>query len=389
MIAKKKIIHLITSIQLGGAEIVAFNISESCNPALSEFEFIIVELFPSNDQYSCEKRKELEAKKIRIKTLFKGSKHHSMIFAPFSLFLFLIKEKPLIIHSHTDLPDFVLATTIKLLNIFRIRYGHIVRTIHNTVLWPTHQLLGKYTENAFRDDYIVGVSDASLDANRQLRQKYNLAQTTNKHVIYNGCSTPTKEKVSFIINNNRINIAFCGRFEYQKGVDILIDRIKIINEKYNDRITFYLIGDGIFKPQIQELVNRYDNILLFPPINNISKKLHVFDYVIMPSRFEGLALLSLEASFARVPVIAAIAPGLTETLPNDWPLLFALDDPSSLMLIIRKIVNCELDISELKNKAESFVLEKFTVEKMNDSYSMLYLLILSNQQKTKIQLNES
>ena len=368
-----KILQLITSIQLGGAEIVAFNVSENCkkeNP--KDFEFIIAELFPSEGQYAEAKRKELELKNIRIKTLSRGSKRLSLFLAPWSLFLFLIREKPQIIHSHTDLPDFVLAITIKLLNIFHIKYGEVVRTIHNTALWPTHDHLGKFTESAFRNDYIAGVSEASLYAYQQLRQKYKLPESIHQQVIYNGCYAPIKEPVSFHINNEKINIAFCGRFEYQKGLDILIDRIKELNQIFQDQIQFYLIGEGKFSPMVKKLVNQSENVIHYPPIHNIANKLYVFDFLIMPSRFEGLVLLSLEASFARVPVIAAVAPGLTETLPSDWPLFFKLDDKQSLILIIQKIVNGEFDIIELKNQAEKFVFENFSIKKMGYAYSQCY-----------------
>jgi glycosyltransferase involved in cell wall biosynthesis len=373
VVQRKKILQLITSIQLGGAEIVAFNIAEACQEQHpSEFEFIITELFASKTPYAEEKRKDLFSKNIRIKTLTKRSKRLSLIFAPWYLFLFLLREKPQIIHSHTDLPDFVLAATIKLLNLFRIKYGHIVRTIHNTALWPTHNQLGKFTESTIQNDYIIGVSEASLYTYRQLRQKYKLPESTHQQVIYNGCYTPIKEQVSFPINNEKINIAFCGRFEYQKGLDILIDRIKELNLIFQDQIQFYLIGEGKFSPMVKELVNQSENVIHYPPIHNIANKLYVFDFLIMPSRFEGLVLLSLEASFARVPVIAAVAPGLTETLPSDWPLFFKLDDKRSLILIIEKIVKGEFDIIGLKNQAEKFVLEKFSIKKMGYAYSQCY-----------------
>lgn len=373
IVQKIKILQLIHSIQLGGAEIVAFNISETCkekNPY--EFDFVITELYASKDKYAREKRNELTLKNIRIHTLYKGSQKLSLLFAPFHLFFLILKEKPQIIHSHTDLPDFVLAVAIKVMNLFRFKYGKIVRTIHNTALWPTHSKIGKFTESSFKNDFIIGVSEASLQAYKQQRQKYHLPESPQAHVIYNGCLNPRKEQLPFTLNKSKINIAFCGRFEYQKGVDILADRIREINRTYNDQCNFILIGDGTFMPQIQKLVDESENVCHFLPIINISNKLHHFDFVIMPSRFEGLVLLSLEASFAGVPVIAAKAPGLTETLPTDWPLFFDLENSDSLMKIIQNIMTHKYDINELKKQAEKFVIDKFTIKKMTEAYSQLY-----------------
>lgn len=48
-----KIFHLITSIQIGGAEIIAFNLAEHCRLGQSkDVEFIVVELYQTNSIYS-------------------------------------------------------------------------------------------------------------------------------------------------------------------------------------------------------------------------------------------------------------------------------------------------------------------------------------------------
>src|SRR5690554_753380 len=126
-----KIFQLITSIQLGGAENVAFDLAEYTRKELPEnSEIIIVELFATCNEYTDSKKEELKSKHIRIVTLYNGSKRKSLLFAPFSLIRLFIKEKPSIVHSHTDLPDFVLATTIRLSRFFKIKLPKVIRTIH-------------------------------------------------------------------------------------------------------------------------------------------------------------------------------------------------------------------------------------------------------------------
>jgi len=115
--------------------------------------------------------------------------------------------------------------------------------------------------------------------------------------------------------------------------------------------------------------------LVYDPVTNISDKLFVFNFLIIPSRFEGLGLISLEASLSNVPVIAAFALGLSETLPDDWPLQFHLDNEDELIIIFEKIKNNEYDLDALKKQAYSFVSDKFSHDKMIDAYSKLYLEI--------------
>jgi glycosyltransferase involved in cell wall biosynthesis len=369
-----KVFQLITSVNLGGAENIAFSLAEKCeitNP--DEFEFVIVELYPIKSEYSLEKKKDLFFKKIKTISLFKGSKRLSLFFSSFSLVRAILKEKPHIIHSHTDLPDLVLSTAMRILSLFRIKKPRIMRTIHNTELWATHNKLGKYTENAFFDDIVVGVSEASLMAYNNLRIKNELPRSPFQQVIHNGCSVPQKKDTPFHINNEKYNIAFCGRFEYQKGIDILIERIREINNKFSDNFIFYLIGSGSYRNEVLKLSKEFSNVVLYDAVSNISDKLHVFDFLIMPSRFEGLVLMSIEASFARVPVIAAFAKGLDETLPRGWPLKFQLENRKGLMVIFEKIVNKEFDIENLQNLAFKYVTENFSANQMVDSYSKLYL----------------
>jgi len=107
----------------------------------------------------------------------------------------------------------------------------------------------------------------------------------------------------------------------------------------------------------------------------MSERLYAFDFLIMPSRFEGLVLISIEASYSKVPVIAAIAPGLSETLPKDWPLLFHLENEIELVTIFQNIKNRKYDMESLKNQAYFYVSTKFSHSSMIEAYSKLYLRI--------------
>ena len=93
----------------------------------------------------------------------------------------------------------------------------------------------------------------------------------------------------------------------------------------------------------------------------------------MPSRFEGLALMSIEASFAKVPVIASNVKGLKETLPSDWPLFFDVFNNESLLLILKGILNNKFDPNVLSEISHEFVNKHFTIDKMCKKYEQLYL----------------
>lgn len=369
-----KIFQLISSIQLGGAENVSFELAQYCGKDDgNEREIVVIELYPTHDSYAIAKKKELSEKNIQIVTLYNGSKRMSLIYAPFALYRLIKKENPSIIHSHTDLPDLVLSVALKLSRLFGIENPpKIIRTIHNTQLWRSHKWLGRVTESQYRDEPIVSVSLLAMNAYEQLREKYGLPISTNRQIIYNGFATPKKSPHPFETDESKYNIAFCGRYEDYKGMDTLIPAIVDVERLFPGKFLFHLIGNGSYKNQLQQLSQQVDNVIMYDPIPNIPSMFHAFDYLFMPSHFEGLTLISIEASFAGVPVIASFAPGLDETLPENWPLKFHLDKREELYGIFENIDQSVYDRQELQKMASNFVTENFSLQKMVESYNKLY-----------------
>lgn len=374
------IYQLIASIHLGGAENVAFQLAEYCkeNPSYN-FKFSVVELYKTRNKYAEEKKEALANKNIHTLTLYKGSKRLSLLIAPIKLAHIIWKNKPDIIHSHTDLPDLVLASALRILNLLNIKKPAIARTIHNTELWSTHPRLAKYTESAFYNDRVASVSQGALKAHKELRLVNKLSVSPYQEIIYNGCRIPKRQEHPFSIKKGKINIAFCGRFEVYKGIDTLIWIIKKMNDKHPQSFVFHIIGNGSYLERILKLAEKHDNVFVYDSVPNISDKLYAFDFVFMPSHFEGLPLVSIESSFAKVPVVASFAPGLDETLPDDWPLRFKLENENELMEVFENIKNNYYNLDELKAIAFAFVSQHFSQDKMIEEYSKFYLDIYNER----------
>ena len=368
------IYQLITSIQLGGAENVAFQLAEHCKAGTSNnFKFTVVELYKTNNEYAKEIKDNLLKRSIATLTLYKGSKRVSLIFAPIKLAYLLWKKKPDIVHSHTDLPDFVLASALRILSVLNVEKPAVARTIHNTELWRTHSKFAKYTESTYHGDKVASVSKGAQIAHKQLRKNNKLSISPFQSIIYNGCTIPTVREHPFKINSDKINVAFCGRFEIYKGIKTLISIIKKVNKQFPQTFVFHIIGNGTFLNDILNLAKANDNVFVYDSVPHISDKLYAFDFLIMPSHFEGLPLVSIEASFAEVPVIASFAPGLDETLPDDWLLRFKIEDEDELLKIFENIKNNYYNLEDLKSKALEFVSTNFSHDKMIEEYSKFYL----------------
>ena len=157
-----------------------------------------------------------------------------------------------------------------------------------------------------------------------------------------------------------------------------------INAGYDNFATDYTVEGSPSSEKIKELSlkqlqlqNKVDelrglpNVVIKPPISGLSAYLSSFDYIFMPSVHEGLATLSIEASQARTPVLANKAPGLTDTLPDDWPLMVDNNDTEQWLHLFNSTLTT-IDITTTANAAQQFARRKFAIDKMQKKYLEIY-----------------
>lgn len=103
-------------------------------------------------------------------------------------------------------------------------------------------------------------------------------------------------------------IVAAGRFEREKGFDLLLDSINLIqNTMRKHQFQLELYGDGQEKDQYHQLINQYniqDIVKLKPTTNALSKVLAESKITAIPSRVEGFGLVILEAMYQRNVVIS-------------------------------------------------------------------------------------
>lgn len=364
---KIKVFHIISRLDLGGAERVALNIAHSNN---QDFEYHVVEVFRGHSSLTIELLKEMQSAGIvyhRSPIPVLISFHY--LFERISAFLFPLwfifvfkKFHPAIIHSHTDIPDLA---TYCFFWLFpdKLKTCKVVRTIHNTKLWIGMKRFGIKIEQFMQQQQAnIAISTSVLDY-------YQKNYGEKPPIIYNGVIIPLNVKQYEYLQDDKLNILFAGRFETQKGIIHLIKIIKLLAS--DKRFFFHLVGDGSLKGLLIEGLTGCPNVKIQPTIYGLSKYLNSFDYLLMPSEHEGLSMLSIEASFSKLPVIINDCPGLNDTLPNDWPLKVENNDIAAYMEIFQKKI-FQLNKKELAEKAHTWVKQNFTIEKMQANYEIVY-----------------
>lgn len=367
-----RVYHIVASYGLGGAAAVAKNISVSKS---EDIEYHLIEVIRCNSEFSRQFSNELREKGVHIhRSPISVFIHFHYVFEKLSAILFpfwaifvLKRKQPDIIHSHTEIPDFATYCLFKTFG-HSVRKCRVVRTIHNNSLWNKSDLIGGWIEKFMQRHQIVAISDSTYES---YFRKYHFRP---QNLIYNGIEKV--EPKSFLdIKKGKINVLFAGRFEIYKGVRILV---KLIQELANDnRYFFHIIGDGSMKKEIITALNTVESVQILPPFNGIAAYLNSFDYLIMPSEFEGLSILSLEASFQQLPCIINDCCGLSETLPDNWPLKVHNNDLKEYLHIFRDILP-SLNKKELCLSAYAFAECNFSLSNMQNAYEDLYRSLLGD-----------
>ena len=371
--------HLITHFSLGGAERVAANIAESQTHGM---EYHVVEIMRGRTAYTPKFIAELEQAGVRCHRSWMPDVSFHFLFERIAALLFplrmlyiMLRWHPDVIHTHTETPDLALYVFSRVFPRM-LRRVKIVRTIHNTRLWTGLPRTAQWVETFFKSN------NANIAISDSVRDSYAERFGEVPPIINNGVAE-VEQKDYFNTQHStlntstpqHLNILFAGRLEPQKGISVLCEVLKMLAG--DTRYHFTIAGDGSQRTLVEQTLaeiaasGRPLNAQLVPPIFGLAGYMQSFDYLFMPSEFEGLSMLSMEASLNRLPVIANACPGLADTLPADWALLAhgnSLDD-------YRRIFNELLptaDHDALTQQAYAFAKDRFSVRTMQERYEARY-----------------
>lgn len=144
---------------------------------------------------------------------------------------------------------------------------------------------------------------------------------------------PDKFPKRNLTESDKINIFILGRVQFhQKGHDVLFDALSGIT---NRQIKIHVVGDGPDLPQLQLLgTGLPDNINVefhgWVSDSWAVAKEHNIDLLVIPSQFEGVPLVMLEALERDVDVIAAGRDGMLDYLPENSLYTVSADEVTAL-----------------------------------------------------------
>lgn len=173
---------------------------------------------------------------------------------------------------------------------------------------------------------------------------------------------------------------FVGRLEPLKNLPCLIRAMASLSP--GARPTLLIAGEGSQRGAIASLADEFgvaSNVRWLGQRQDIPELMQASDYLVLPSHYEGLSNVLLEAMAAGCPVIAS-AVGGNEELVSDHVtgLLFPDDDAKALAAAMQALVDPGLR-SRLAAAARSMVSERYGAAALASSTSTVYMRSLSGR----------
>jgi len=145
-----------------------------------------------------------------------------------------------------------------------------------------------------------------------------------------------------------MRIAFVGRHDRQKGLDILLDAIGRFRLRH---IHFHIVGERVVDRSADRRAPARKNVTFHGWLSRAetSALIQQMDAVVMPSRWEAFGLVAIEAMRAGVAVIASNRGALPEVVRDGiGGRIFDIDDPDALGRLLER-----LDVDGLQRLGES------------------------------------
>lgn len=213
---------------------------------------------------------------------------------------------------------------------------------------------------ARKTDRIINISENELSGSL----KYHLP-AKKLRVIYNGVRADILNrefKPPLTLDSSKINLLFIGRFDAQKGIDLLIN---VFNRHAFAGIALYLIGNPVLD---SPTIHLPANITSLGWIDHdlLDAYYRHFDAIIIPSRWEGFGLVALEAMRNHKAVLASNRGALPEIVVNgETGYLFDLDKPGDLSRLLSAVNKA--DLKRLGENGYQRFVRRFSSRSMNEA----------------------
>lgn len=367
-----KILQVITSLEIGGAETLVVNLI----PRFCALGHTVDLCIFNGTETPLMQRLKVESPQTKIYALGHG------VYNPlYILKLMKIMKGYDIVHTHNSSPQLFVAIA----NLYC--HTKLVSTEHNTSNrkrnWKWYRPIESWMYGKY--NHIICISKIAEERLReymkgewvvQSSNRYKTITTINNGIDVNAISQALPCKNLLSKKEERKAILMVAGFREQKDQDTIL---RAVNQLDKDKFEVWFAGVGERIEEVQQLSKSLgvdDRVRFLGLRTDIPNVLKAADIIVMSSHWEGLSLSNVEGMSAHKPFIASDVNGLRE-VTKGYGILFPHEDAKALANEINQLVESEEYYDKVANRCYNRALE-FDINKMVNGYNQVYQKVIGN-----------
>lgn len=169
----------------------------------------------------------------------------------------------------------------------------------------------------------------------------------------------------------KIKLCFVGRLTEQKNLFFFFDCLKEFPE-----VSLVMFGDGPDRQKLAELANELgieDRIHFYGYLDAASSYIKTFDFLCLPSKWEGLGLVLIEAMYQNVSIIGSEAGAIPEVLDNgNLGTIISYTDKEKAVAAMKNAFENNQEIVNKRDLALEYAKKNYTVDRMVKETNSMY-----------------
>lgn len=362
----KRVLHIIDSLDLGGAQEVVLNLA-TCGS--NRFRHEVATMHGHGIYWD-----RLKQAGVKVHSL---SPHKFLPFYLASIPWRLIAARPHILHCHL-IPSNIIAKPLgALLGVpVIINHDHTndTRRAESALLFAMDRFSNRFAS------HIVTVSASCRDflITRECIPARNVTLVPNAIDLRRftpgglGCD---QARIGLGVPASARIVAGVGRLNPQKNFSLFLDIAAQLSTRFSD-LHFLLAGDGPEEKMLREKASALgisDRVTFSGYVADTRSVYLAADVLLMPSRFEGLPMTLLEAMAMGLPVVASQLDGIAEVIDDGSGGFLVPSDDTSLFVERTDALLRDSDLrARIAKNARAQIESRFSVERMTSAVEAVY-----------------
>lgn len=297
---KIKVLHFVSGLISGGVEQMLYNYCKFMDS--SKYEFIIA--YQHEAVKSCKDKIE----SVGCRTVRITARNKNFIKNISDSYKLIKKEQPDIVHAHMNLMNFCALFAAKMAGVkVRISHSHIAEKNRGTLFQMMAEICKVLCIRTSTDLMTCGY-EAGIYLYGSKNMNSGNVKLVENAVDLGYYQIDPDERKTFRRENlleDKFIVGHIGRFSYQKNHEKLI---KIFREllSIKENAILLLVGTGELEEKIKEEVENLglrDKVIFYGTTRDMKKIYSAIDVFVLPSRFEGFPMVSIEVQAADIPAI--------------------------------------------------------------------------------------